>query len=532
MIGHRMTRFLTRLALAAALLSGPTLAQTPNIGSPMVPNSASGGGSPSGAAGGVLSGTYPNPGYAVQPLVPANNLSDLVSASAARSALGLGTAAVQNTGTSGANLPFLNGTNTWSGQQTHSSGIDFNGTTNPGLRINNLTTTQINALTPLAGMIVYDSTLLRFTHYTGSAWDQWVRRSGDTMTGALTITPAVNTTPFVISGYSNTGTTDFPILDLSGTVNNSGLTWRGIKLNVTDTTSAAASLLMDLQIAGTSRFAVGKTGAVTFNLASPAGGNPQITLISGSNKLYAVGATTWIGGGGTFGVLDTELVLGSGSDVRLFRDAANSLALQNGTNAQKFSVYNTWSSSGTNYERASIDWQTTANWLRIGTSAAGTGASRNIYFDSAGGIIGIGGTTSSFPAIKRNGAALNFRLADDSADAAITAGGISITAGAGYLTSGRGGTYMYADGSMKMQDNANTGAAFFALGGTTSSFPALKRSTTTLQARLADDSAYAPIQGKLTTDTAYTAGVTVASGYITLYDSTGTAYKVNACTGC
>lgn len=36
-----------------------------------------------------------------------------------------------------------------------------------------------------------------------------------------------------------------------------------------------------------------------------------------------------------------------------------------------------------------------------------------------------GGTTSSFPAIKRNGAALNFRLADDSADAAITSAAIT-----------------------------------------------------------------------------------------------------------
>ena len=39
-----------------------------------------------------------------------------------------------------------------------------------------------------------------------------------------------------------------------------------------------------------------------------------------------------------------------------------------------------------------------------------------------GVLIGFGGLTSSFPAIKRNAAALNFRLADDSADAAITAG--------------------------------------------------------------------------------------------------------------
>jgi hypothetical protein len=64
--------------------------------------------------------------------------------------------------------------------------------------------------------------------------------------------------------------------------------------------------------------------------------------------------------------------------------------------------------------------------------------------------------------------------------------------------------------------------------GTTSSFPALKRSGTTLQARLADDSAFASIQGKLTTETAFAAGTVTATGYLTFYDSTGTAYRVNA----
>jgi hypothetical protein len=62
--------------------------------------------------------------------------------------------------------------------------------------------------------------------------------------------------------------------------------------------------------------------------------------------------------------------------------------------------------------------------------------------------------------------------------------------------------------------------------GNSSAFPSLKQSSTTLQARLADDSAFAPLQGKLTTDTAYTATPVVSSGYITIYDSTGTAYKV------
>lgn len=46
------------------------------------------------------------------------------------------------------------------------------------------------------------------------------------------------------------------------------------------------------------------------------------------------------------------------------------------------------------------------------------------FYDTAGtafGIIQIGGTTAAFPAIKRSGAALAFRVADDTADAAISA---------------------------------------------------------------------------------------------------------------
>jgi hypothetical protein len=49
------------------------------------------------------------------------NLVDDADAAAQRTTLGLGTAAVQNTGTSGANVPLMNGTNTWSGANTFSS---------------------------------------------------------------------------------------------------------------------------------------------------------------------------------------------------------------------------------------------------------------------------------------------------------------------------------------------------------------------------------------------------------------------------
>lgn len=64
----------------------------------------------------------------------------------------------------------------------------------------------------------------------------------------------------------------------------------------------------------------------------------------------------------------------STQDTILRRDAANTLALQNGTNAQTFNVYNTWSSAGTNFERMGISWSSNVCYLK--NAAGGTGADR------------------------------------------------------------------------------------------------------------------------------------------------------------
>ena len=74
---------------------------------------------------------------AIGALSATNNLSDLTNLNTARTNLGLGSAAIGSTGTSGATIPLLNGGNTWSGVQSFNPG-DFvlNGATSGSTTIN------------------------------------------------------------------------------------------------------------------------------------------------------------------------------------------------------------------------------------------------------------------------------------------------------------------------------------------------------------------------------------------------------------
>lgn len=75
------------------------------------------------------------------------------------------------------------------------------------------------------------------------------------------------------------------IFDLTDTWNAGATTFTAVKMNVTDTASAAASALFDLQVGAASKFKVDKTGTTTINRNSAA-----VPSLGATPTLYTVSA--------------------------------------------------------------------------------------------------------------------------------------------------------------------------------------------------------------------------------------------------
>jgi hypothetical protein len=292
-------------------------------------------------------------------------------------------------------------------------------------------------------------------------------------------------------------------LHVAETWNASGTAFTAAKIVVTDTASAAASNLLELWSGSTPALKsyVAKAGSFVGGVVGPA--NPPALAFPDSGS-YSVGiysptsykiqfGMTSLGPGGapsaaylglqyemTGGVLSWGL---TAQDIVLARDAANTLALRNGAAAQTFNVYGTYS-SGTSYERLTLSAPTSANAI-IGTNkgsgggtargleiqtdgvtrltiAAGgamtasvaltcsqvtvgagaylfhggqtaigsSGNGRHVFFDGGGTFydrLQIGGTSASFPAIKRVGAELQIVIASTSSAAGVAAGDADMT---------------------------------------------------------------------------------------------------------
>lgn len=129
-------------------------------------------------------------------------------------------------------------------------------------------------------------------------------------------------------------TADSPLINSTATWNNVAITFRHILVNVTDTTSAAGSLFADFQIAGASKWALTKGGAVTqaLGLTITAGG---LTVSAGTAAVQALTAAA-----GTFtGVVtitpNLGLTVSGGTDAGLFIGAANTIYLGDYAGATK-----------------------------------------------------------------------------------------------------------------------------------------------------------------------------------------------------
>jgi hypothetical protein len=180
--------------------------------------------------------------------------------------------------------------------------------------------------------------------------------------------------------------------NLTYTWNASGITFTGIKYNVTDTASASGSLLMDLQVGGTSRFSVSKTGCAITTLKIPLSPTP-IMWFSGNAANTGIGATHGPGfvvsgvmigyfTANGFYMNNRPIQVGNSfyawaSDTtRLFEDANNTLAQRNGTNAQTKRLYGTFTDAS-NYRRLT-QTMSTGGVAEIKPEGAGTGASGNV----------------------------------------------------------------------------------------------------------------------------------------------------------
>jgi hypothetical protein len=182
-----------------------------------------------------------------------------------------------------------------------------------------------------------------------------------------------------------TVTADAPVLNLSQTWNASGTTFTGLKLNVTDTASAAASKLFDLQVGGVSALSVIKNGRILlgggaaiesfvngleiFTSATATTGSRSIRIIDNVFRFQAAMAFGWTGGvNDPSQALDTILRRRAAANLQLgAADAAAPVA-------QTLSVQSV--AAGTSNTAG-------ANLTIAGSQGTGTGAGGSIVFQVA-----------------------------------------------------------------------------------------------------------------------------------------------------
>lgn len=262
-------------------------------------------------------------------------------------------------------------------------------------------------------------------------------------------------------------------------------------INRTQTSvGSGAQRLIDAQVGGVSQFSVSNVGVIT------AAGD--ISAIGGSMTIAAGGVYGWNGRGFIFAQADG-----------VFRLSNNALTdfgrLQFGGTTNAFpSLKRSGTAINVRLADDSADAPLIAGNLLSSAGALIGFVGRSALTSSADGILtmtnnalndftrlNFGGTTAAFPAVVREGTGIAVKLADNSAYGGLALSNqIFTSAGAAAVN-----VNASSDGVLKLTDSAGTSFNRLQLGGTTNAFPAIRRTSTSLEAVLADNSDFAPVAG-------------------------------------
>ena len=333
--------------------------------------------------------------------------------------------------------------------------------------------------------------------WSGSAYIQIAASAAvwGTITGTLSAQTDLQTALNLKANLASptfTGTVSLPATTSIGTVTNTEINY------LTNVSSDIQTQINSKQatITGAATTVVSSNLTASRALASDGSGKIAVSTVTSTELGYVSGVTS---------ALQTQL--NAKLDTASFVPAGSNTHVQfNNSGAFGGSANLTWngsilavtgavtsSTTITAGASSTIGWtgrslvSSPSDGLVLMTNAAGTAFTR----------LQLGGTTSSFPAIKRNATSVDLRLADDSAYADLSCGfvtsanSVTIAAGGEFRVSGRSRLSSAADGVFRLSNNGLTDFDRLQFGGTTSSFPALKRSAATLQVRLADDTGFA-----------------------------------------
>ena len=177
-----------------------------------------------------------------------------------------------------------------------------------------------------------------------------------------------STDRFVVDSFSGATDITTPALSAADTVLNIASTWNNgsnkfdaIKVNVTNTASAATSLLMDLQVGGASKFKVGLDGTITL----PGDGNFTGDVTIGGDLAVNGGDITTTAT--TFNLLETNAttVNAFGAATAIDIGATSGTAtINNPTVVGTQTTQNLWNTTAT-----TVNFAGAANIINMGTSA-------------------------------------------------------------------------------------------------------------------------------------------------------------------